>query len=397
MTTPLPSGRRAARDSASERKALWEAAHGGRLDDVRRCLDAGVSVDAVYQGSTPLWYAAYYGHAEVVRLLLERGANPKARNRAGRKARDVICGGCYGRDRAVLRAEVEDIFPFEEARPGEAEAVEAARVARGHYNTEPNQIALWSAARSGGEAEVRGLLAKGVEVDCESALGATPLWWAAHNGHASTARALLDGGADATRAPRFGEMAGRLPLTVACAGRTADARGRAALEDMLSPTRRADIEESAAEARLRQLSSACRVGDADAARALLARSDADVDARDLCGHTPLWYASKYGHPALVEMLLAAGADRELGKPLAVMCSGYCADSVEGKEEKASVARRIEAMLDPAGCERRLKKGRRWETARGAGKLRTHAFEDLAMKKLADVRLVREYALDATGD
>ena len=36
MTTPLPSGRRAARDSASERKALWEAAHGGRLDDV--CL-----------------------------------------------------------------------------------------------------------------------------------------------------------------------------------------------------------------------------------------------------------------------------------------------------------------------------------------------------------------------
>ena len=115
MTTPLPSGRRAARDSASERKALWEAAHGGRLDDVRRCLDAGVSVDAVYQGSTPLWYAAYYGHAEVVRLLLERGANPKARNRAGRKARDVICGGCYGRDRAVLRAEVEDIFPFEEA------------------------------------------------------------------------------------------------------------------------------------------------------------------------------------------------------------------------------------------------------------------------------------------
>ena len=70
MTTPLPSGRRAARDPASERKALWEAAHGGRLDDVRRCLDAGVSVDAVYQGSTPLWYAAYYGHAEVVRLLL---------------------------------------------------------------------------------------------------------------------------------------------------------------------------------------------------------------------------------------------------------------------------------------------------------------------------------------
>ena len=52
--------------------------------------------------------------------------------------------------------------------------------------------------------------------------------------------------------------------------------------------------------------------------------------------------------------------------LAVMCSGYCADSVEGKEEKALVARRIEAMLDPAGCERRLKKGRRWETARGAG-------------------------------
>ena len=83
MTTPLPSGRRAARDSASERKALWEAAHGGRLDDVRRCLDAGVSVDAVYQGSTPLWYAAYYGHAEVDLAMLSLfGRVPEAFYRA---------------------------------------------------------------------------------------------------------------------------------------------------------------------------------------------------------------------------------------------------------------------------------------------------------------------------
>ena len=97
------------------------------------------------------------------------------------------------------------------------------------------------------------------------------------------------------------------------------------------------------------------------------------------------------------MLLAAGADRELGAPLKVMCAGYAADSVEGKEEKASVLRRIEAMLDPAGCARRLKQSKRWETARGAGKLRTRAFEELAMQKLADGRLIREYALDATGD
>jgi ankyrin repeat protein len=50
----------------------------GELPGVRRLLDNGVPVDVIENGrfsDTPLQVAARHGHLEVVRLLLERGAD----------------------------------------------------------------------------------------------------------------------------------------------------------------------------------------------------------------------------------------------------------------------------------------------------------------------------------
>jgi len=71
--------------------ALHAAATTGRSDLARRLLDAGVPVDIrAVDGATALLLAAGGGHVEVVRLLLERGADRGARDAQGRGTDDYM-------------------------------------------------------------------------------------------------------------------------------------------------------------------------------------------------------------------------------------------------------------------------------------------------------------------
>jgi hypothetical protein len=61
--------------------ALWEAARKGDASGVKQLLDAGVDVNAKFRyGATALSYACDRGHLEVVRVLLERGADPNVKD-----------------------------------------------------------------------------------------------------------------------------------------------------------------------------------------------------------------------------------------------------------------------------------------------------------------------------
>lgn len=61
--------------------ALLEAATKGDLAAVKALLDAGVPVDSPSEyGASALSFASDKGHVEVVKLLLERGANPKVKD-----------------------------------------------------------------------------------------------------------------------------------------------------------------------------------------------------------------------------------------------------------------------------------------------------------------------------
>ena len=57
-------------------EALWEAARKGDAPTVKRLLDEGVNVDTPFRyGATALSYACDRGNLEVVKILLERGAD----------------------------------------------------------------------------------------------------------------------------------------------------------------------------------------------------------------------------------------------------------------------------------------------------------------------------------
>jgi uncharacterized protein len=55
--------------------ALWTAAHYGCFQVAQLLIDNGVSTDDYFYGGTVLTEAVYEGHIEIVRILLEAGAN----------------------------------------------------------------------------------------------------------------------------------------------------------------------------------------------------------------------------------------------------------------------------------------------------------------------------------
>ena len=123
---------------------LLRAAELGAVDLVRLLVEGGANVACVnsrFLDATPLHCAAHHGHADCVRLLVELGA-------------EVACKSTDG------------ITPLH-------------------------------CANYEGRAEcVRVLVELGADVACESNTGMTPLDWAADKGHADCVRVLVELGAD---------------------------------------------------------------------------------------------------------------------------------------------------------------------------------------------------------
>jgi hypothetical protein len=73
-------------------EALFRAARHGDRAGVEHALASGARIDASspVDGKTALFRAAVFGYDQVVRDLLERGANPAARDGDGRTALEVV-------------------------------------------------------------------------------------------------------------------------------------------------------------------------------------------------------------------------------------------------------------------------------------------------------------------
>ena len=92
-------------DAAHDRdRLLCYAASRGDVHCARALLEMGAGPDVQLGGVTPLMLAAAGGHADVVRCLIERGADPSHRNRSNETALDLAVASGHADAAAVLRA-----------------------------------------------------------------------------------------------------------------------------------------------------------------------------------------------------------------------------------------------------------------------------------------------------
>ncbi|KAH0542485.1 hypothetical protein FGG08_003156 [Glutinoglossum americanum] len=253
---------------------LHEACISGPLDAVIRLIELGHSVhDRDVNGVVPLYYASARGRVEVVRQLLDSGANINAE------------GGFHGNAlHAALRWRHEDVARLLLENGAD---INAKGVFRG--------TALHQAVKMGDEVMIKSILEKGVKLNAKDENGATALHEAAKIEGDAILQLLLENGADVN---------------------TSDNSGRSALHEAvkiknwlsvkLLVEKGADIN-SRGDRGKTLLHEAVEREDGDTIRLLL-ENGADVNPKEDSGTTPLHKAAEGGYGDILRLLLENGAD-----------------------------------------------------------------------------------------
>lgn len=213
-------------------RPLHFAAEAGSVEAIRALLTAGADPDATETawGQTPLMFAASAGRTDAVQALLDAGADPEIRSLvvdlAERAAADRID---EQRRNEIIQARKEGREPnLPEPRTAEARAAIQERADYADANRpieEPEPLsyadlvhahggltALLHAVREGHAETATALLDAGADIDGRSGGdGTSPMLMAMLNGHFDLAMALFERGAD----PRLASDAGTTPLYAA--------------------------------------------------------------------------------------------------------------------------------------------------------------------------------------
>lgn len=302
-----PAGTR--RGQSGTQQELFAAIRRNDSSQVSRLLALDIDVNAADQlGETLLMHAALHVGPEVMRWLLDRGADPNLANHAGatplmratadlRKVRLLIEAGVrvdhqsqLGRTALLIAAR----------RPGAGQIVKELLAAGADPNVEDERgvTPLMEAARAGDVASLRILIGAGVEINQTRNNGRTALIAAVRSREQEAVQLLLDHGADVNIQALEGVSSNSedTALTMAAA-RGVPGIVRALIEQG------ADIEVRNAIGYTPLMQAACSdYVDAETVGILL-EAGADIGPRGLDGETALSLARKRGNTAIVQLLL----------------------------------------------------------------------------------------------
>ena len=177
-------------------------------------------------GMTPIHYAAWFAHADVVRLLLDRGAEVNVKDNAGLTplhyaAKDVyvdVIMLLLNRGADVNAKDNDGWTPLHDATwEGHADVAVVLLDRGAQVNGKNNNgwTPLHYAAWYGHVDVATLLLGRGAEVNCKDNKGKTPLRFAIGLGHVDVATLLLDRGAEINCEIKFKNGKGETALGLA--------------------------------------------------------------------------------------------------------------------------------------------------------------------------------------
>lgn len=248
------------------------ASYEGKTDIVKYLLSKGADVKAKdKEGSTPLQNAAAKGHFDIVKMLVEKGSDVNYRDDNGvtplhfgcmsgkldvvkylvEKGADINAVSNIGRKPVVdgIFSGNIDIIRYLESKGADMKNLEA-----GAGNTP-----LHLATGRGNIDMIKYFISKGYDVNKKNDASQTPLTWAIGRGDTETLKLFFENGADVNFKDK---ISGRTTLHFACF------KGNAELAEFL------------------------------------VKKGANVNIEDDKKHTPLYYASYYGYADIEKLLLA---------------------------------------------------------------------------------------------
>ena len=327
---------------------LLLAAENGHTAVVRALLDAGADANATdASGTTALMLAAGAGAADAIRSLVERGADVNTRDRVLERTALMFAAG-KNRPAAIealaaagatvgATSKVVDLAALSQGGPprrggGAAPAPERPQVPGMDRPFIFNELvgsmggltALHFAAREGYADAARALIAAGASVSQHSAGDRTsPLLIAVINGHFDLAHALIERGADVTAPSAAGVTPLYAVLNVQWAPKSMYPQPRAQLQQRLTYIDlMKELLEKGADPNARLIKKVWYSG-----------YNTDMSGVDEAGATPFWRAAYASDLEAMRLLVSHGADpniptlRPPGRPRTGDMPGY-RDTIE---------------------------------------------------------------------
>ncbi len=256
---------------------IHDAAKAGDLEKVKILLAGNDDLIEAKdrQGFTPLHIAITKDRREVVRYLIEKGADLNSKNSNG-------------------------LRPLQTALDRGKNTIANLLIERGadiNIRGFRNQTLLHQASRSGNNSLINSLLRKGADINVEDSSGHTPLDLAVISEKASTARILVDNG---------GETGSLLSDDEECRtllDRIITNNNELLTELILEYLDDLDFVNQAGHSIIHRASA---LGNREMVNALIEKG-VDLNKRSGKGKTPLDYAAKYGHKDVADYLKGKGA------------------------------------------------------------------------------------------
>jgi ankyrin repeat protein len=305
-TSVSPDDTQVALDRPDQRtldKKLLDAIRDGDSAQVRHLLQQGASASAHDEaGDTALMRAALYADVEMMRALVENGADVRA---GGQDGTAPLLRTTHDLDKMRFLLErgapVDDFAMVAAASvPGSRSALELllARGGKGRAAV-PAYTALMGAAGNGDLDAVHCLLDHGADVKTQTRTGFTALIGAALSGNPKVVAVLLERGADPNAVCKLERGILQTPAGVAASMGHADCL-------RLLMAAGADVNVQGGPFEHNALLGAATTASKETVHLLLAR--ANVNATDWSGDTVLQWASRRGETEIVKMLREAGAE-----------------------------------------------------------------------------------------
>lgn len=284
---------------------LLRACNDGKLEVIRWLIQRGANLEAKDDyGETALYWACFFGKAAVVELLLEKGAN-RAEKYFGRTLLMLACDN--------EKSDVIDVLIRRGANLEE----------KSNYGT----TALMQACDAGKSDVIERLIRSGANLETKDEFGSTALMHACDSGKLDVIELLIRKGASLTTTDNNGDTV----LLRAC---------RSGKQDVIDRLLRmgANLEEQDAEG-WRPLMYACEDGKVGLARYLIGKG-ANIEAKNKLGQTALMIACREDEGQTVSLLLKSGAllnvQDDTGRTAVMHACKYAkADSVRALVKKGA--------------------------------------------------------------